>query len=90
MQLLGKRLLIKKPERPVSVIELSDEAREALDKEFIKRYTRLEVFEVGSDCTTIKKGDFVYLGTSLEHSEIVEIDETLYFMVNEAQVSIVW
>ena len=90
MQLLGKRVLVIKPERPVSVIELSDEAKEALDKEFIKRYTQLEVYEVGSDCTHIKKGDRVYLGTSLEHSEIVEIDETLYFMVNEAQVSIIW
>lgn len=91
MKLLGKRILIKKPERKESsIIELSEEQKEAMDREMMMKYSKLEVAEVGDECTSVKKGDTVYVGRSLEHAEIIDVEGSLFFMLNEAQVSIIW
>ena len=91
MKLLGKRILIKKPERKEpSLIELSEEQKEAMDREMMMKYSKLEVAEVGDECASVKKGDTVYVGRGLEHAELIDIEGSLFFMLNEAQVSIIW
>lgn len=92
MKLLGKRILIKKPvtKKEKSVIELSVETEQAIDKELLLKYTKLEVAEVGDECIKIKKGDIVYIGSALENAELIDIDDSFFFIINEMQVSIIW
>ena len=91
MKLLGKRVLIEKPVRPATIgITLGEKDTQDLDKEFIKKYARMNVYDAGDECTKVKRGDQVYIGTALEHAEIIDIDDKLYMMVNEMSISIIW
>jgi hypothetical protein len=87
MKLHGKRILIEKPMKPESQVLLSEEAEAAMEQEWMKSWTKLAV---GSDCNIVAPGDLVYIGNALANSEIIDIDGTLYFLVNEAAVCITW
>ena len=89
--LKGRRILIEKPERPKSVIELTPEQEAAMDYEFISKWTKLTVYAVGEDVEGINAGDQVYVpGGALQSSEIVAYEEKHYIMINEFDVAIVW
>jgi hypothetical protein len=89
--LKGRRILIEKPERPKSVIELTQEQEAAMDMEFISRWTKLTVFAVGENVEGIKAGDQVYVpGGALQSSEIIPFEDKHYIMINEFDVAIVW
>ena len=87
---LGKRVLIQKPESIESAVLLTDDVKAQLDKDLIAKWTKLRVAAVGNECTTIKADDMVYVGRVLEHAEVILIEDVTYFMINEAQISIVW
>ena len=89
-KVLGKRVLIEKPETPESPVLLTDDVKAQMEREMIAKWTKLPVAATGEECTSVKPGDQVYVGRALEHSEIILIDEKTYFMINEAQVSIIW
>jgi co-chaperonin GroES (HSP10) len=89
-KLLGKRVLIEKPEIPTSPVVLTDEVKEQMERDMMVRWSKLPVAAVGEECTSVKSGDLIYIGRALEHAEILIIDEKTYFMINEAQISIVW
>ena len=87
----GKRVLIKKPiVKRDSLIQLTPEVEAALEKETLAKYTKLEVSAVGNDVTDIKPGDLVYVGAAIAHSEVIQIEEEIFFLVPEHQVSIIW
>jgi predicted nuclease of restriction endonuclease-like RecB superfamily len=89
--LKGRRILIEKPERPKSVIELTPEQEAMMDSEFISKWTKLTVYAVGEDVDGIKAGDQVYVpGGALQSSEIVPFEDKHYIMINEFDVAIVW
>jgi hypothetical protein len=90
MKLHGKRLLIEKPVKPESQVLLTEESEAAMEKEWMKSWTKLKVFATGTDCTIVQPGDQVYVGNALANSEIIDIDGSLYFLVNEAAVCITW
>ena len=90
MKLHGKRLLIEKPIKPESQVLLSEEAEAAMEQDWMKSWTKLKVFAVGSDCNIVAPGDLVYIGNALANSEIIDIDGTLYILVKEAAVCITW
>ena len=90
MKLHGKRILIEKPVKPESQVILTPEAEAAMEQDWMKSWTKLKVFAAGSDCTTVQAGDLVYVGNALANSEIIDIDGSLYFLVNEAAVCITW
>lgn len=92
MKLQGKRILLNKPEFKKPSIELSDESREALEKEQMKNWLKIEVFAVGEEVTKVKPGDKVYIPSySLQNSEAIPFDEeVIKLLVNEAEVAIVW
>jgi hypothetical protein len=89
-ELRGKRILIERPEKPKSLIELTPEAEELAAKEFVKTLNKLTVAAVGNDVTNINPGDKVYVGMGITNCEVIEIDEKLYFVVPEQMVIIVW
>jgi hypothetical protein len=86
----GKRVLIKKPKKIESPIQLTEEMEKSLEKDLIKTWSKLEVAAVGEDVSGIKPGDKVYVGSALAHSEILEIDGEHYFMVNEQSIAVIW
>jgi len=90
MKLHGKRILIEKPMKPESQVLLSEEAEAAMEKEWMKSWTKLKVHAVGTDCTQVQAGDLVYVGNALASAEIIDIEGVLYFLVSEAAVCITW
>lgn len=90
MKLHGKRILIEKPIKPESQVLLTEEAEALMEKEWMKSWTKLKVHAVGTECTIVEPGSLVYVGNALANAEIIDIDGTLYFLVNEAAVCITW
>jgi hypothetical protein len=91
MKLLGKRVLLNKPETKKSTIELSEAEKEQIEKELMAKWTTLEVSAVGDEVTMVKPGDTVYVyAHSLRNAEIVEIEETAKLIVHESEIAIVW
>lgn len=88
--LRGKRVLIQKPPKVESPIQLTEAQQKEIEKDLIKTWTKLTVEAVGDEVTNIKPGDKVYVGAALAHAEVIEIDNNYYFMVNEQSVSIIW
>jgi hypothetical protein len=88
---LGKRIIIKKPViKRESLIEFTPAMEAEYEQEMMKKYSQLEVFAVGNAVTDVKAGDLVYVGSSIAHAEVLEIEGNLYFMVNEQSISIIW
>jgi hypothetical protein len=90
MKLHGKRILIEKPIKPESQVLLTAESEAAMEQEWMKSWTKLKVHTTGSECTNVQPGDLVYVGNALANSEIIDIEGSLYFLVNEAAVCITW
>jgi len=87
----GRRILITKPVRKESLIELSPEASASLDADAMKSWTNLEIYAVGEEVTKYKVGDKVYLSTSaLQSAEILDVDGALRLMVSDYDIAIVW
>lgn len=91
MKLLGRRVLLSIPQRPESILELSPEVEEQIEREFIKKWTGLEVYAIGQDVTTVIAGDTVYVPTStLSNAERIIIDNDTKMMINEFEIAIIW
>jgi len=91
-ELTGRRVLLTKPVRKETSIELSDETKAALDAEAMKNWTALEVYAIGTDVTkpNLVPGKKVYVPTySLQSSEILEVEGALRMMINEGDVAII-
>jgi hypothetical protein len=90
-QLRGKRVMIEKPELKESVIELTPEVQELLDKEAISKWTRLKVHAVGTDVTDIVAGDEVYVSPSmLMNAEVFKIEEEVFMIIPDHAIVIVY
>ena len=91
MKLLGKRVLLTTPRKKESIIELTPEVERQLEMDMIQEWTNLEVYAVGTDVTTFKPGDKVYVSvSSLSSAERIMIGEDAKLMVNEFEIAIIW
>jgi len=86
----GRRILIEKPERKESAVILGEDVQANLDADMMKQWSRLKVVAVGDECTSVMTGDQVYVGSALANSEVVEIDGSIFFIVYESNVAIIW
>jgi len=92
-ELTGKKILLTKPVRKESTIQLSEEAKAALDAEAMKDWTSLEIFAIGTDVTNKNAvaGAKVYVPTyALQSCEILEVDGALRMMITEGDIAIYW
>jgi len=89
-KLKGKRILIEKPVRPESQVILTEDVQANLEAEFMKSWSKLNVVATGDECTSVKAGDQVYIGTALANCEIIDIDDTVYFIAYENNIAIIW
>lgn len=91
-QLRGRRILVTKPvSETKSVIEITPEVQAELDRDLMKKWTRLTVFAVGSEVADIAAGDEVYINASmLANAELVQLEGVDYMMVLDHAVAIVY
>ena len=83
--------MIEKPELKESLIELTPEVQELLDKEAISKWTRLKVHAVGTDVTDIVAGDEVYVSPAmLINAEVFKIEEEVFMIIPEHAIVIVY
>ncbi len=88
--LKGKRILIEKPVRKESAVILGEDVQAGIDADMMKQWSRLKVVAVGDECTSVKVGDQVYIGSALANCEVVDIDGAVYFIAYESNVAIIW
>jgi hypothetical protein len=90
-KLVGRRVLLNKPERPKSVIELTPETAAKLDEEFAKKWNKLEIYAVGEDVESWKAGDFVFVpGFALQQAEAIDLDGSVKIMIGEHDIAFKW
>jgi adenine-specific DNA methylase len=58
-KLLGRRIYLNLPPQKESKLEVDHNTKEALQKEMLKKLSRLVVYAVGTEVTTIEQGDVV-------------------------------
>ena len=58
-KLLGNRVYVEVPERKKSKLEVDANTKEALQREMLKKMSRLKVYDVGDSVSTFKAGDEV-------------------------------
>ena len=88
--LKGKRILIEKPVRKESAVILGEDVQAGLDADMMKQWSRLKVVAVGDECTSVKVGDQVYIGSALANCEVVDIEGYVFFIAYESNVAIIW
>jgi hypothetical protein len=88
----GKRILLSKPYKEKSGIELTTNQQAEVDAELMKKWSSLEVFAIGEDVTAVKPGDKVYIPTFiLQNAEILDMNEQgIKIMVGENDIAIIW
>lgn len=88
----GKRILLSKPYKEQSGIELTTTQQAEIDAELMKKWSSIEVFAIGEDVTAVKPGDKVYIPTFiLKNAEIIDLnDQGIKIMVGEQDVAIIW
>lgn len=90
-KLRGRRILLTKPVKKESAIQLSAGTEAQLDAEAMKQWTALEVYAIGEDVEEVAVGDKVYVPTyGLQQAEILEVGGALRMMISEGDIAIVW
>jgi hypothetical protein len=91
MRLLGKRIMLNRPEEKKSSIKVSEAQQRELDLELMKEWTKLTVFAVGDEVQTIHAGDKVYAYVnSLANAEVLEVDGSKKIIVSLPEIVVVW
>lgn len=90
-RLIGKRILLNKPTKPESKIQLTPEAEAEIEKEMMAKWTALEVHAVGDEVSICAPGQKVYVETyALQSAGVVNLGDEIKLMVAERDVAIVW
>ena len=90
-KLVGKRVLLDKPTKPESKIQLSPDAEAAVEREMMAKWTALTVHAIGDEVELCQPGEKVFVETyALQSAGVVQIGEELKLMVAERDIAIVW
>ena len=91
MKLLGKRILLDKPDFDEPTIELSPELKEEFERKEIAKWKKLTVYEIGDEATVVTPGELVYVSPMhLQSAEIVDLEEGQKIMIREMDIALVW
>lgn len=91
MKLLGKRIMLDRPEQKQSSIELTEAQQKSLDMDLMKEWTKLNVYAVGDDVENIKAGDKVYVYVnSLANAEVIEIEGKKKMIISLPEIVLKW
>jgi hypothetical protein len=70
-QLLGNRIYLELPKKDESKIIVDENTKEALQKELMKKMSKLKVYDVGNTVDLVKAGDIVLVDPSKITSAVV-------------------
>ena len=93
MKLLGNRIYLEMPAQTEENKLIVDEnTKEALQREMLKKYSKLTVHTVGDTVSTVKTGDVVLVDPSvLSKAPLIELSETeQVILVSPFDVIMIW
>ena len=93
MKLLGNRIYLKMPEQQEENKLIVDEnTKEALQREMLKKFSKLTVHSVGDIVTNIKPGDVVLVDPSkVSQGHLIELsDDEQVILVSPFDVIMIW
>jgi|TARA_R100000479_G_scaffold51640_1_gene24569 hypothetical protein len=91
-QLLGNRVYVHVPERKTSKLEVDANTKEALQREMLKKMSKLKVYDVGDLVTAFKAGDEVLVDPSkLKDAHLIPLsDDQEVLLLSPFDVIHVW
>lgn len=93
MKLLGNRIYLEVPKQVEDNKLIVDEnTKEALQKEMLKKFSKLTVHSVGDIVTTIKAGDVVLVDPGkVSHGQLIDLsDDEQVILVSPFDVIMIW
>lgn len=92
MKLLGNRVLLIVPRKEETKLILDHNTKEDLQKEMLKKMSKLEVHSVGDTVNTFKTGDIVLVDPmALNKAVLIDISpEKQVLLVSVFDVVLVW
>jgi hypothetical protein len=91
-KLLGNRIYVEVPKKEESKLIVDENTKEALQKEMLKKMSKLTVFDVGDLVTNVKPGDVVLVDPSkLREAMVIPLsDDKDVLLVSTFDVMHVW
>jgi len=90
-QLKGNRILLIMPEENKSKLTVDENTKEALQKEMLKKMSKLTVYAVGDMIKDINTGDELLIDPlALQKAPIIPIGDSNKLLVSYFDVVLVW
>lgn len=91
MKLLGNRIFLEMPKKEDSKLIVDENTKEALNKEMLKKLSKLKVDSVGDTVTNVKENDLVLVDPNhLQKCPIIEVEGRELILVSPFDVILVW
>lgn len=91
MKLLGNRIFLEMPKKEDSKLIVDENTKEALNKEMLKKLSKLKVDSVGDTVTNINVGDLVLVDPNhLQKCPIIEVEGKELILISPFDVILVW
>lgn len=90
--LLGNRIYVEIPKKEESKLIVDENTKEALQREMLKKMSKLTVYDVGDLVTTVKAGDVILVDPSkLKDAMVIPLsDDKDVLLVSPFDVMHVW
>jgi midasin (ATPase involved in ribosome maturation) len=90
--LLGNRIYVEIPKKEESKLIVNENTKEALQREMLKKMSKLTVYDVGDLVTTVKAGDVILVDPSkLKDAMVIPLsDNKDVLLVSPFDVMHVW
>lgn len=92
MKLLGNRIYVEMPkEEESSKLIVDENTKEALQKEMLKKMSKLTVHSVGDSVSNIKPGDVILVDPlALQKSPLIMLEKETVLLVSPFDVIMIW
>lgn len=92
MKLLGNRIFLELPKKEESKLIVDENTKEALQKEMLKKMSKLKVHSVGDTVNNIQPGDIVLVEPmKLRDAPVIDIsDEVQLLLMSPFDVIMIW
>lgn len=90
--LLGNRIYVEIPKKEESKLIVDENTKEALQREMLKKMSKLTVYDVGDLVTTVKPGDVILVDPSkLKDAMVIPLsDDKDVLLVSPFDIMHVW
>lgn len=92
MKLLGNRIYVEMPkEENENKLIVDENTKEALQKEMLKKMSKLTVHSVGDTVSNIKSGDVILVDPlALQKSPLIMLENETVLLVSPFDVIMIW